>query len=178
MAKGPASDVDGVRTLVDEPGQLFLFAWKNILIFVWHGDAPVELMRKLGPVFEAQARDHGRLSVVSIVGNVGQLPDESRRQAYREFLVAHGAKFAHLALVLEREGFIGSAIRGLVTGLLVVTRQQHTVHVASTVQEVANWLPAKHAASTGVELDPAQLVRVLTRARAQAASRTSSDTAR
>jgi hypothetical protein len=174
MLKGSAENNDDLRTIMDIPGEIFLFSWKNVLIFVWRGDASAELMRKLGPIFDTLAREVGRFSVVSIVVAVGALPDESRRQAYREFLVVHGAKFAHMAIVLEREGFIGSAVRGLVTGLLLVTRQHHVVHVVSTTDEVAAWLPAKHVSSTGVAIDPAELTRILARARAVALS-TSTD---
>src|ERR1700712_4470652 len=100
----PATDI--TRVLIDEPESLMVHGWKNVIIFVWLGDAPAELMRKLGPVFEAYASELGRLSVVSVIVKIAELPDEIRRQAYKEFLAAHGARFSHLAIVLEREGFV------------------------------------------------------------------------
>ena len=163
MPQGSLPATDITRILIDEP-ELLVHGWKNVIIFVWLGDAPAELMRKLGPIFEAYAREVGSLSVVSVIRNVAELPDESRRQAYKEFLVAHGARFSHLVVVLERDGFVGSAIRGLMTGLLLVTRQQHAIHVVSSLEEVADWLPDKHAAATGVLLDPRELSKVLQRA--------------
>jgi hypothetical protein len=171
MPKGSLPATDITRVLIDEPERLLVHAWKNVIIFIWLGDAPAELMRKLGPVFEAYAREAGTLSVVSLVGNVAELPDESRRQAYKEFLLAYGARFSQLVVVLERAGFVGSAIRGLMTGLLLMSRQQHAIHVVSTLEEVAAWLPAKHAATTGVVLDARELINVLQRARAEGMAR-------
>ena len=168
MPKGPTADTSAARILLEEPGHLVVHGWKNILIFVWTRDAPVELMRRLGPVLESFARDVGMLSIVSIVAQISVLPDESRRQAYKEFVGKHGARLGHQAIVIDREGFMGSAVRGFITGLLLVTRQHQMIHVTSTVAEAAAWLPAKHAAATGVVLDPEELTQVLSRARGDA----------
>lgn len=166
MTTGFSSDLAGARSLLHEPGHVFVAAWKNVVVFVWSGDATVELMRKLGPIFETLTRDVGRISVISIVTRVLALPDDRKRQAYREFLEAHGPKMAHMAMVLEREGFVGSAVRGLVTGLLLLTSQRYAVHVTGTLDDVVTWLPPKHAVSTGIELDPTELLQAITQARA------------
>lgn len=171
MPKGSPPDTGATRILLDEPGHLIVHAWKNILVFVWVGDGPAELMRKLVPIIGAHSRELGRLSVVSIVAKISELPDETRRQAYKDFIAAHGAKLAHQIIVIEREGFMGSALRGFITGLLLVTRLHHTVQVASTVEEAAAWLPAKHEALTGVVVDSNELARVLVRTRGEALSR-------
>jgi hypothetical protein len=41
------------------------------------------------------------------------------------------------------------------------------MHVMNTIEEVVAWLPAKHAQSTGLQLVPDELRRVLTQARAE-----------
>jgi hypothetical protein len=165
------SNTGEARILLEEPGHLIVRAWKNVLVFVWTGDAPVALMRKLGPLLAAHAREVGRVSIVSVVAKISELPDESRRHAYKEFYATHSADIGHQVIVIEREGFMGSAVRGLITGLLLVTRQHFMVHVTSTVEEVASWLPAKHAAATSVVLDPAELTKMLLAVRGAALNR-------
>jgi hypothetical protein len=174
MAKGSPPDTGAARILLDEPGHLIVHAWKNILVFIWVGDAPAALMRKLGPIVEAHVREVGRVSVVSVVAKISELPDESRRQAYKEFVAAHGAMFAHQVIVIEREGFIGSAVRGFITGLVLLTRQSYTVHVTSSVEDAAAWLPVRHATVTGVAVDPVELTRVVARARSDTLARPTS----
>jgi hypothetical protein len=145
-----------------------VFAWKNVLITVWSGDASVELLKTLGRVVEAKVREVGRVSSVNIVVNVPALPNDEKRQAYKAFTAKNAARYAHMVVVLEGEGFMFSAVRGLVTGLLMATRQQYGVGVMNNIDEVTLWLPARHATSTGVTLVPAELREVLGRARAQA----------
>jgi hypothetical protein len=171
MPTGSLRDNDSLRELFAEPSAMMLYAWKNVVISVWLGDAPVELMRRLRPVFTTHLREVGQVSIISLVTVVGDLPDEPRRRAYRELITAHGASFASVAMVLEREGFIGSAIRGLMTGLLMITGRQQILHVVSNVEQAAAWLPAKHAAATGVVLEPTEIVRVVKEARARAMAR-------
>lgn len=164
MAKGSLPGSADLRLILDEPGEVVGYAWQNVVVFVWRGDATAGLMRKLGPLLESLTGEVGRLSIVSIVPAVAQLPDEGKRQAYKEFIDDYGSLLANVALVIERKGFLGSAVRGLLTGLLLMTRHEYTTHVMSTIAEVAAWLPSKHAATTGVRVDPVELTRVLERA--------------
>jgi hypothetical protein len=168
MRRGSLPDTGTARILLDEPEQLIVHAWKNLLVCVWLGDGPAHVMRKFGSLVELQAREVGPLSVVTFVLNVAVMPDEGRRQAYKDLAVAVGANIAHAAIVLELDGFVGSAVRALITGILLMTRHQHTVHVMSRVEDVPGWLVAKHTAATGVALDPAELTQLLARVRTEA----------
>jgi hypothetical protein len=168
MAKNISPERGRLRELFHDPERVTVFAWKNVVILVWRGDATVDVMRQLGLMFEAQVVEAGRMSVVSLIQSVAELPGEEKRQAYKEFMATHGAKFTYVALVLDHQGFLGSAVRALVIGLMLVTGNQQTVKVVSSIGEVAQWLPAKHAASTGVVLDAKELESALEEARSAA----------
>jgi hypothetical protein len=173
MAMGSLRDDGELRELLADPGTMLLYAWKNVLIVVWIGDAPVELMRRLKSALSLHLRELGMVSVVSVVTAVGELPDDDKRRAYKEVIAAHGGSFANVAMVMEREGFVSSAIRALMTGLLMVAGRQQTFNVAGNVEQAATWLVPRHAAATGVQLELAELVRVVKQARARATGQAS-----
>lgn len=163
MASESSADGERAHAIFRAP-ELDVFAWKNVIVFVWRGNATADLLLKVAPVIEARWRAVGLMSCVNLVQKIFSLPNEEQRQAFKKISEKVTGKYATVVIVLEGTGFFFSAARGLVTGLLVVTRQQYTVNIASNIAEVVRWLPDKHMAATGVPLDPAELEAVLTTA--------------
>jgi hypothetical protein len=164
MASETSADNGRVHVIFRAPA-LDVFAWKNVIIFTWRGDATAELLSRVGPVIEARFREVGLMSCINIVQKIFSLPNEEQRQAFKKISDKTVGKYACVVIVLEGTGFFFSAARGLITGLLVVTRQHYTVNIASNVDEVVQWLPEKHATATGVTIDSRELKEALSTAR-------------
>lgn len=68
----------------------------------------------------------------------GNLPDSEMR-ARMSSLIREAGLFG-MAVVLDRHGFFGSAVRSVVTGVLMVARPPFPVRVFSDADEACGWL--------------------------------------
>jgi hypothetical protein len=86
----------------------------------------------------AQARSKKKLAAISIVGP-GPLPDAEVRRVSEELNDAD-VPLVCIAIVIEMRGFVGSAIRGVITGLSLLKRSSFPRKVFDTSEAALPWL--------------------------------------
>jgi hypothetical protein len=71
---------------------------------------------------------------------------------------------AACAFVTRASSFWASPLRSVATGIVVLARNLIEIRVHERVEEVLEWLPAKHEQVSGIKLDLERLQRTLERA--------------
>jgi hypothetical protein len=143
------------------------YAWKNVDVIVWVGSGSGPGVRSCKLLLQQRLTDIGKVSVVHVALPATGMPDAEGRKEFHLMAERFSKMVGCIVSVIERGGFVGSALRGLTTSIYALT-SRHTTHcVVRTVAEAAAWLPEPHARATGVALDPAELGRVFAAIRAQ-----------
>jgi hypothetical protein len=142
------------------------YAWKNVDVIVWVGAGSGPGVRSCKLLLQERLGKTGKVSVVHIALPMTGMPDAEGRKEFNSMAERFSKSVGCIVSVMEREGFVGSALRGLTTSIYALT-SRHTEHcVVRTVAEAAAWLPEPHFRGTGVELDPAELASVFAAIRA------------
>lgn len=150
-------------TVFDAQPDVFTFCtWGNVNIHVWWAPIDEAMVERLSSFSTRTMRAHpGGMSFVHIVSMSVTLPDAPTRGA----LLALGKRFENdvgpTAVVVGGEGFVASALRGAITGLWLAVPKSMPMRLCANLEDVVAWLPAKHAESSGVALDPDELRRIL-----------------
>jgi hypothetical protein len=169
----------GFRVIDEEPNVYALAMYKNVNIFVWVGAARGDITDRFMQIVAAQMPHHPNgLSTVHVMTHLSAPPSAEARRGFAEIAKRFLHSVVSVSLVIEREGFWGSAMRSAVTGVqLLLQRADYPVKVHASVEETAQWMPTQHAARSGIKLDPGEFLTALRSARAytlaQANSRTS-----
>jgi hypothetical protein len=142
----------------------FLVAtWKNISIVVWGTRATpalvTEMDRALQP-FDAM-RSSG-FSSIHFIAKDAPPPAGEARDMLRSLAARHAKTLACVCHVVEASGFWASALHSVILGLNFIARRPHELQIASSIQEVARWLPDRHQRKTGVAISETELENVLT----------------
>ena len=66
-------------------------------------------------------------------------PEEATRAALRQFAGELGTRLYSIVVVLETPGFLGAALRGVVTGIALALRNSFRVSVHATIDEAVRW---------------------------------------
>jgi len=144
-----------------------ILSWQNVLIVVWTTASTVALVEQLSRQSVQFHKSHpGGVSVIHIIAKGPPLPEPEVRERFSELLGKNPKTLACVGVLLEGRGFWASAIRSFLVGLRVVSPRSVQMQAFSTAAEVATWIVEPHAARTRVHLSPADLERVLVRARA------------
>jgi hypothetical protein len=163
----PSPD-EPVALILEGPGYC-ITSWRNVVIVVWATQATLELAAILDRTSsEFVAKHREGISAVHIVANGATLPDGTTRIELNRLTDKYANNLACFGTVIEGSGFWASAMQSFVTGLHWVSRRPFKSRIGSSLTEIAGWLPAPHAERTGVKFTPAELLRVLTAARARA----------
>lgn len=141
-----------------------VWLWKNVCIFSWAarvtGDATDELDRIVKSAISMLPAGQ-RLSGVHLIPNKLELPDSAGRAGLVRLLSTHAAHFGCIAILVGGVGFWASTIRSFITGLLVLVPGKFDVHVAGSLDELADWLPDEHRKHTGVAIEASELRRAV-----------------
>lgn len=146
-----------------------LYGFENITLIVWQAQPTERAVERLQAVTDKRRKQfpHG-ISVIHVVkGNIA-LPEQGTREAFVRLMKSSNGVLACVAVVVGGSGFWASAARSLVTGLRVLARGEFEMRLHGEISEVVKWLPEKHAARTGVQVEPAQLSQALQFAEAAA----------
>lgn len=155
--------------LIDEEPNLYTFAMhKNVNIYVWVGAARGDITdRSKQIVAEQVAQFPQGLSTVHVMTHLAQPPTPEARRGFAEIGERFQSSVISVSLVIEREGFWGSAMRSAVTGVqLLMGRADYPMKVHASVDEAAAWMPTQHATRSGVRLDPGEFLIALQSVRA------------
>lgn len=155
--------------VVDEEPGLYTFAMhRNVNVFVWVGSATGALTERVGKIVANQVAHNTRgLSTVHVMTPLASPPSAEARRGFAEIGQRHLSSIVSVSLVIEREGFWGSAMRSAVTGIqLLLQCAEYPIKVHSSIAETAAWMPLNHLARSGVRLDAVEFLSALQTARA------------
>jgi hypothetical protein len=134
--------------------EVVVAAHRNVSIIAWVGAATaqgVELMSATAPArFEAYPQG---LSIVHVVTEHAEMPSGGARDALIRQARQYGERVSVVSVIIERSGFAASALRGAVTGVMMVAPGMFARRVHGSIFEAAIWFPATHASRTRVTLD-------------------------
>ena len=132
----------------------------------WFGPADAAAARALARVTsDVIARQQGqRFSNVHLIDRRVRIPDAETRGVLVQLGHETAGHLACVGVIIEGEGFWASAVRGVITGLRVITPSLD-IHAHASIAQVLNWLPSEHEKRTGVPIDRAQVEHLLREAK-------------
>lgn len=160
----------GFDVLDEEPGVYVFAAYSNVNILAWVGAATGEITDRYQHIVARQVPASPRgLSTVHIMTPLSAPPTSEARRGFAEVARRYESSIVSASLVIEREGFWGSAMRSALTGIqLLLAPGDYPIKVHASIHECAAWMPRNHAARSGVKLDPGLLLHALDGVRARA----------
>lgn len=154
------------------PGELWFGAWGPINAVIWARLATVDMVTRINRGLAARydALDHTRMSTIHVVlPDVGP-PDTDVRAA----LVDMNERWEHAvacgAVVIERAGWAGVALRSAITGIIMLAPKHYRVKVFDELESCAPWVAEQHSRVTSVPVEAAQLLQCLHHAHRAASS--------
>jgi len=153
----------GTGDVVYATGDFLVATWKNISIVVWGTRATpalvTEMDRALRP-FDVM-RSSG-FSSIHFIAKDAPPPAGEARDMLRHSAARHAKTLVCVCHVVEASGFWASALHSVILGLNWVAQRPYELQIASSIQEVARWLPDRHTRRTGVAISLTELENVLT----------------
>jgi hypothetical protein len=165
LCVGPpiSTEIDVVDAM---PSAFWLGAWRNLIVIVWLGPATIEIVTR---VDRAIARQYDKLkqrmsSVHVVLPDVGP-PDAAARTAFVEMNNRWAHAVACGAVVIERGGLVGLALRSAVTGIIIVLPKHIRVRVFDGLEQCAPWIAEQNNRVATMQLEAAEVLEVLQYAR-------------
>lgn len=147
--------------LYEAKGCLF-GTWKNVIVAIWTTQATGPLVSVLSEITIEFSKAHPeRFSLVHVIGRGPPLPTAEARDLFVRETRKHSKDLACVGTVLEGSGFWASAVRSFIVGIRFVVPRTFDIQTYASIAEVAAWLPAPHAAKTGVTIDRREFERAL-----------------
>jgi hypothetical protein len=157
----PVSD-DGPIRLEIAPEVLTIYWVDNIGILVWHLPPTAAVVEALHRSSESRRKQYPTGMSFVHIGRVQlALLDPDARDAFVRITRELQGYVAAAVFLAKASGFMASALRSIVTGVLVLARSTSDIHYCDNPESVLTWLPPRHAAKTGVTIDFERLRRVL-----------------
>jgi hypothetical protein len=139
------------------------YYWKNVLISFWTGaSTPSGLAvheQGLKPLYARYPQ--GLSSISFVVRGSYAMPNPEVRNELARLVREYAPLTAAAAIVVDGQGFLASAVRGVVTALTLVSPGATKLNVFNSAREVADWLPPIHLARTGIKVQPDELFALL-----------------
>jgi hypothetical protein len=131
---------------------------ENVAICGWSQPASAAIIDGLQAASEPHRQRYPRgLSFVHIGRVELTLMDADTRKAFVHVLRDLGASVAACAIVTHASGFRASAMRSVITGIVVLSRSPVEVRFHDHPEAVLEWLPEKHEQVTGVRIEADRL---------------------
>jgi hypothetical protein len=158
----PKAEHGPLQLLETEPGACCTGSWANLTITRWQGRGTGPAVERVAKVSaEVRAQYPSGISSVHLIVEGAGLPTPEGREGLVRLMNAHADQLACVAVVVGGTGFWASAIRSLITGMRAMSSRAYELRLVGHIDEVVSWLPAPHAARSGITLAPADLARVL-----------------
>jgi hypothetical protein len=129
--------------IVHEDAVVRAATWGGVFFEVWRSNAQPEHFRVLGKLqlAYATAQPDGKMALVSIVRmtNIAGF-DRAARQELEVRSRVLNPRLRASAVVLPASGFAASLVRGVLTGVMMVSRSKVPNKVGATTGEVFDWL--------------------------------------
>lgn len=139
------------------------FAWKNLAITVWSGPATMASLT----VFEQGCRSicakhPEKICSVHIMAPAGKsMPSAEARDQVGRILSENAVHTAAAAALVPGDGFWASALRSMVTSILMMAPRSMPFRTFGDLAQLAEWLAPLHSRGTGVEVEPSELLQAL-----------------
>jgi ribosomal protein L20A (L18A) len=154
-----------LELLTSELGRCVFYAYKNITIAVWTGQANLAAAHAVEHAARVMASRHraGRTYLAFVLdGLPGPTPEAT--QVFTR-LIGQRDGLGCLAYVVEGSGFWASGLRGMINNMYRESGASHRIKIGTSIEEVAAWLSVNHERATGVAVSEAELLEVLSQAR-------------
>jgi hypothetical protein len=164
-ASKPSSVVPSQRTgdVVYATDDFLVATWKNISIVVWGTRATPALVTEMDRALEPfDAMRSSGFSSIHFITKDAPPPAGEARDMLRRLGARHAKTLVCVCHVVEASGFWASALHSVILGLNLIARRPYELQIASSIQEVARWLPDRHTRRTGVAISETELENVLT----------------
>ncbi|HWL87333.1 MAG TPA: hypothetical protein VNO21_16125 [Polyangiaceae bacterium] len=117
-----------------------LARWNQFYIDIWRVHTTLAGIRTLGRCFDDFRRSFPEgVGLVTIVEPGAPLPPTEARQALGQLLAEAAGSIRYSAVVYEGGGFRASAVRGVVSSLILLARPPFPHRVFATTTEACAW---------------------------------------
>lgn len=166
-----SSVVHEIEVLDAEPGLFWFGAFRNVNILVWAQGATLDCVKRVDRTNVPRTQAHPeKITTVHIVLPSAGPPEADARDAFNAMHAQWGHTVGCGALVIERSGFLGVAVRSAIAGMVMVAPKHYRIKVFDAIEAAAPWVSENHERSTGVRWSEADVLAVLRAARSAGAS--------
>lgn len=163
MSETAPPDVSVLDTI---PGAFWLGAWRTVNAVVWLSSATRDVVERVEMGIGARfGKLEERMSTVHVIVENAGPPEADGRTA----LVDMNNRLAHTvacgAVVIERGGVLGLALRSAVTGLILAAPKHYRVKVFDSLEPCAPWIADQHEKATALPIEAAGVLQLLKFAR-------------
>jgi hypothetical protein len=158
--------------LEETPGELWFGAWGPVNAVIWAGLATVDKVTRINRALAVRydALDRKRMSTIHVVlSDVGP-PGLDVRAAIVDMNERWKDAVACGAVVIERVGLAGVALRSAITGIIMIAPKHYRVKVFDALEPCAPWVAEQHSRVTSVSVEAAELLQCLRHAHHAATS--------
>ena len=164
--EGDHSVLGEISVMDVEPGLFWFGAWRNFNVFAWHETPTMDAVQRIDRTNPERTAAHPeRISTAHIILPSVSAPSAQVRDAFNDMHQRWGATVGAAAVVIERGGLMGLAVRTTIAGMTMVAPKHYRVKVCETVDDAAPWLAEHHARATGVRVTVVDLLAVMRHAR-------------
>jgi hypothetical protein len=154
-----------------EPDAFLFGAILNINLLVWVNSATVETVARIDRFNPMRVEAHPeRISTIHIITARAEPPSQAVRDGFNDMHARWGHTVGCAAVVIERTGLVGLAVRSAVTGMAMLAPKHYRLKVFDSVAAMNPWFVQNHARSTGVSFEEAGLLATFQSARERALS--------
>ncbi|MFO0563070.1 MAG: hypothetical protein U0269_33925 [Polyangiales bacterium] len=136
---------EAVQIIYSDDGAA-LSIWRNVMISYYREQATEERMRHFRATQRELAKQPdpvGCMIVSSLHSRAKMELTEATRAAIVDAIKAYEHRDLAVAVVIEARGFLGTTVRALVSGLILLARPKYPMKIFGTLEEGAPWLIEK-----------------------------------
>jgi hypothetical protein len=122
--------------------------WRNLLIAVWRKETRAGAVDGVSAVLGELAQNHRDVALLQVIEEGALAPDPDARRAISNMLKQHGSVIRCSAVVYEGDGFRAATLRGVVTGIALLSRPLYPHVVFASAISAINWT-ARHFSQEG-----------------------------
>jgi hypothetical protein len=131
-------------SLLVRDDSFLLGTWRPVFTVLWRRRPDVERARTMVQEFRRfLSGQAGGVAVLVVIEAGTPPPDAMTRDLITDAMRVDAARNRGIAYVLEGTGFASAAMRGVITGTLLVVRPPYPTRVFATIEGSAPWIVSK-----------------------------------
>jgi hypothetical protein len=141
MQKTPLTAARPFRVFHSDEG-IVVAETANVCVVIWRGAVTrIPFEKQSSGLAMVVDRHPGNAGFLVVIEPTTKPPEDELRRASTQMLQAHGDRLNCVACVIEGQGFRASVARGVVSGMLLMTRHRHSpVSFPPNVRAGATWM--------------------------------------